>query len=167
MIKMTYVIGANQTALKQIKVVQGEWKKALREERGAILTEYRKTYHNWQSLHRPNENTNLKTSGDEWYVEIRLTGRIYWFVHESIDRLRAVFSGPKDPAGKWKAKTEPRVLASGPGSGRMVYASKAIDLDPYEAREFTDKVIDVRKPEYHRRMEHATQEGARKATQGG
>jgi len=160
MIKMTAVVAGGK-AVQQVADVQKAWKDALRAEKDAILVEYRKTYHNWESLHQPNESTKIRASGNEWYVEVRLTGRIYWFVHESISRLRAVFSGPKDPAGKWIPKTEHRVLASGPGSGRMLYASKAIDLDPYEAREFTEKIVEVRQPEFQKRMEQATADGAR------
>jgi hypothetical protein len=67
----------------------------------------------------------------------------------------------------WSPKTKPRVLGSGPGSGRLLYASKKISKPPYEARKFTEEIIKVRQPEFQKRMQHATAVGARKATQGG
>lgn len=44
----------------------------------------------------------------------------------------------------------------------MVYASKEISLPPYEARKFTDKIIQVEQKPFQKRMEHATAVGARK-----
>lgn len=159
MLKMTAIVAGSKYAAR-LKKVQKEWKKALSEEGNTIGKLYDKTYHNWKSPHKPKQSTRIRTTGDEWYVEIKLKGRIYWFVHESIDRLRAVFSDD------WSPKTERRVLASGSGSGRMVYASKSIDLDPYEAREFTEAIIKIRTKPFQKRMERATREGVVKALTG-
>lgn len=157
MLRMTAVV-AGSAAVKQVEAVQKAWKEALRDERDQISKLYKQTYHNWD--HKPAEQKTLHVSGDQWYAEVRLTGRIYWFVHESISVLRAVFSDD------WSAKTQPGVLSSGAGSGRMLYASKKISLPPYEAREFTEAIIDQEVNPFQKRMEQATQKGAKDALGG-
>ena len=154
MLKMTAIVPGSKW-VKSVEAVQKEWKKALRDERDEIRKLYKQTYHNWD--HKPAEQTTLKASGDEWYAEVRLVGRIYWFVHESIKVMRVVLSPD------WSPKTQPRVLGSGAGSGQKLYASKKISKPPYEAREFTEKIIEVRQPEFQKRMEKATQDGVKKA----
>ncbi len=66
----------------------------------------------------------------------------------------------------WSPKTQPRVLGSGAGSGRLLYASKSVNLPPYEAREFTEKIIEERLGKFQKRMEQATARGAKKAAGG-
>jgi len=156
-IRMTAVVSGSKV-VKGVEAVQKAWKEALREERDEISRLYHKTYSNWH--HKPSESKTLKASGDEWYVEVKLTGRIYWFVHESISVLRAVFSDD------WSPKTQPRVLGSGSGSGQMVYASKKVAKPPYEAREFTEAIVEERQPKFQKRMEQATQAGAKAALGG-
>ena len=163
MIVMKAIAHLPKTAA-QNQVLRKAWRDALREEKDDIRAAYRKTYSNWS--HKPAEQTTVKVRPDEMYAEVKLVGRIYWFVHESISVLRAVFSGPNDPAGKWKAKTEPRKLASGAGSGRMLYASKKIAKPPYKAREFTDAIIEERVEKFNKRMRDATKEGVKAALGG-
>ncbi len=158
MIQMKAVLVGNK-ALRHIKEVQKEWTKALVLEGRAIKKEYDKTHATWET--DVQFNMRVHTGTVRWYVDVWAKNRIYWFVHESVSVMRAVLSPD------WSPKTQPRVLGSGPGSGRKLYASKKISKPPYEAREFTEKIIEVRQPEFQKRMEHATAVGARKATQGG
>jgi len=159
MIKMTAQLGATK-AFRHIEQVREAWADALKEEGKAIKAEYEKTTATWST----DVQFDIKphVSGRvNWYVEVGTSNRIYWFVHESISVMRGVLSPD------WSPKTQPRVLGSGPGSGRLLYASKSVNKPPYPAREFTEKIIEVRQPEFQKRMEHATAVGARKATQGG
>jgi len=152
-------VGRVPKAARQNKELRKAWKAALREEKDDIRAAYRKTYDNWD--HKPREQTTVKASAGEMYAQVRLIGREYWFVHESISVLRAVFSDD------WQPKTQPRVLGSGSGSGRMVYASKQIAKPPYEAREFTEAIIEERQGPFQKRMEQATAAGAKAALSGG
>jgi hypothetical protein len=74
--------------------------------------------------------------------------------------LRAIFSGPNDPAGQWKAKTQPGVLGSGAGSGR-VYIRSYVRRDSYEPRKFTEEIIKERQPKFQKAMEKATRDGVK------
>jgi hypothetical protein len=154
MITMKSVVVGDQ-ALKQVAAVQKAWKVALREERDEILRLYRKTYHNWG--HKPAEQTTVKAGGGKMYAEVRLIGRIYYFVHESISVMRGVLSPD------WSPKTQPRVLDSGAGSGRLLYASKKVSKPPYEAREFTQAIIEQERRPFQKRMEKATRDGVKAA----
>jgi len=51
------------------------------------------------------------------------------------------------------------VLSSGPGAGRKLYASMKVSKPPYEARKFTDTIIEVRQKPFQEAMEQATQDG--------
>jgi len=134
-----------------IKAVRNQWTKALNQEGDAINAEYAKTYSTWE--HKPSFKKKLVVTTKEQYVQVSTEHRIYWFVHESVSVLRAVFSPD------WSPKTQPRVLSSGAGSGRMLYASKKIAKPPYEARKFTDEIIKVRQKPFQEAMEAATGEG--------
>lgn len=158
MITMKAVLAGN-AALAQIEAVQAEWKKALLQEGKDIKKEYEKTTATWK--HHVTFDIRTHFGKGSWYTEVSAKNRIYWFVHESISVMRAVLSPD------WSPKTRPRVLSSGPGSGRKLYASMKINLPPYEARKFTDTIIEVRQPQFQKRMEHATAVGARKAARGG
>jgi len=153
MIKMTAVVAGGK-AVQQVADVQKAWKKALLLEGRAIKTEYEKTTETWKHHVTFNIKPNVG-KGNEWYVEVGTSNRIYWFVHESISVMRGVLSSD------WSPKTQPRVLSSGAGSGRLLYASKKVAKPPYEAREFTEKIVEVRQPEFQKRMEQATADGAR------
>jgi hypothetical protein len=162
MIKMTAQLAGNK-AFRHIEEVRSEWKKALLEEGRAIKKEYEKTTETWK--HHVTFNIRPHVSGRvNWYTEVFSSGpnsRIYWFVHEGIAVMHAVLSPD------WVPKTQPKVLGSGPGSGRVVRIRPEYEGPLYEPREFTDTIIEVRQPEFQKRMEHATAVGARKATQGG
>ena len=134
-----------------IKAIRHAWFKALQAEARAIKAEYEKTTRTWE--HDVFFNTKVKSGKNEQYAVVWADNRIYWFVHESVSVLRAVFSPD------WVPKTQPRVLSSGAGSGRMLYASKKIAKPPYEARKFTEKIIEVRQKPFQERMEAATGEG--------
>ena len=99
----------------------------------------------------------VKSSTTEQYAEVWASNRIYWFVHESVSVMRGVLSSD------WSPKTQPGVLSSGAGSGRLLYASKKIAKPPYEARKFTDAIIKERKDKFQKAMEKATQDGVRAA----
>jgi hypothetical protein len=154
MITMTAQLAGN-AALKQIESVQDAWKAALRAEGKADKAEYDKTHSTWDTDvdFRTKENFGPK----EWYVETWAKNRIYWFVHESVSVMRGVLSSD------WSPKTQPRVLGSGAGSGRLLYASKQVSKPPYEARKFTDEIIKVRQPKFQKAMEEATRKGAKAA----
>jgi len=159
MIKMTAQLAGN-AILAQIQQVREEWRKALKEEGKAIKAEYEKTTATWntdvkfQMQVRPEGKSSM-------YVGVWASNRIYWFVHEGIAVMHAVFSND------WVPKTEQRVLGSGPGQGRVVRIRPEYEGPRYKPREFTEKIIEVRQPEFEKRMQHATAVGARKATQGG
>jgi hypothetical protein len=150
MLKMTAVLAGDKT-LKQVAGVRKAWKEALKAEGAAIKTEYEKTTTTWK--HDVTFLVSTKLGADEMYAQVSTSSRIYWFVHESISVMRGVLSQD------WSPKTQPRVLGSGAGSGRLLYASKKISKPPYPAREFTEKIIEVRQPEFQKRMERATQDG--------
>jgi len=159
MLKMTATLGGNKS-LRHIEQVRQEWAKALLEEGKAIKVEYEKTTKTWK--HHITFNIRPHTTGRvNWYVEVWADNRIYWFVHESVSVMRGVLSHD------WSPKTQPGVLGSGRGSGRLLYASKKISKPPYEARKFTETIIKVRQKPFEQRMQHATAVGARAATQGG
>jgi len=141
--------------LASVRAVRKAWFKALRAEARAIKAEYEKTTQTWE--HDVFFETKVKTGETESYAEVSAHNRIYWFVHESISVMRAVLSAD------WSPKTQPGVLSSGPGSGRKLYASKAISKPPYEARKFTEEIIKVRKDEFQKAMEAATGEGLQEA----
>ena len=138
-----------------IKAIRHEWFKALQAEARAIKAEYEKTTRTWE--HQPFFQTKVKSGKNEQYAEVSTQHRIYWFVHESVSVLRAVFSPD------WAPKTQPRVLSSGAGSGRMLYASKKISKPPYEARKFTDEIIKIRQKPFQEAMEAATGQGLAEA----
>lgn len=159
MITMKATLVGNR-AFRHIEEVRREWAQALIDEGREIKKEYEKTTVAWK--HHITFNIRPHTTGRvRWYVDVWTKNRIYWFVHESISVMRGVLSSD------WSPKTQPRVLGSGAGSGRLLYASKQINLPPYEAREFTDKIIEIREKPFQKRMEHATAKGAKAATQGG
>ena len=137
--------------LAAIKAVRNRWTKGLQAEARAIKAEYQKTTKTWD--HQPFFQTEVKSGKGEQYAKVSTEHRIYWFVHESVSVLRAVFSPD------WSPKTQPRVLSSGAGSGRMLYASKKISKPPYEARKFTDEIIKIRQKPFQEAMEAATGEG--------
>lgn len=157
MLKMTAVLAGN-AALKQVAAMQKAWEDALKEEGKAVKAEYDKTHATWKTDVQFNMRAHI---GKEMYVDVWASNRIYWFVHESVSVMRGVLSAD------WSPKTQPRVLGSGAGSGRLLYASKKISKPPYPARKFTEEIIKVRQPEFQKRMQHATAVGARRATQGG
>ena len=150
---------AGNAALKQLAAVRKEWRKAMKEEAADIQKEYEKTTKTWDT--QVTFHSKVRPTKDGIISEVWSDNRIYWFVHESIKVMRGVLSSD------WSPKTQPRVLGSGAGSGRLLYASKKISKPPYEAREFTDEIIKVRQKPFEKRMQHATAVGARKATQGG
>ena len=158
MLKMI-AVGRVPKAAQQLKAMRKSWETALQEEGKEISRLYGKTYSNWH--HKPQEQVSSASSDKEMYVEVKLTGRIYWFVHESISVLRAVFTDD------WQPKTQPRVLSSGAGSGAMVYASKKISKPPYEAREFTEAIVEERQKPFEKRMRDATFQGVKDALAGG
>jgi hypothetical protein len=158
MIEMKAVLAGN-AALKQLAAVRKEWRAAMKEEGVAIKAEYDKTHATWDT---PVQfRIKVRPTKDGEFVEVSASNRIYWFVHESIKVMRGVLSSD------WSPKTKPRVLSSGAGSGRLLYASKKISKPPYEARKFTEEIVKVRQKPFEKRMQHATAVGARKATQGG
>jgi hypothetical protein len=159
MIEMKAVLAGNK-AFRHIEEVRSEWKKALLAEGKDIKKEYEKTTATWS--HHVTFNIRPHVSGRvNWYVEVFAKNRIYWFVHESIKVMRGVLSSD------WSPKTQPGVLSSGAGSGRLLYASKKVNKPPYEARKFTDEIVKVRQKPFEERMRKATRVGARAATQGG
>lgn len=158
MITMKAVLAGN-VALKQVEAVRKAWEDALTDEGKAIQGEYEKTTKTWHTDVK--FNMKVHTGRVRWFVDVWADNRIYWFVHESISVMRGVLSPD------WSPKTQPRVLGSGPGSGRLLYASKKVSKPPYEARKFTEEIIKVRQKPFEKRMQHATAVGARKGTQGG
>jgi len=153
---------AGNKAFAQIEQVRKEWRKAMDAEAQAIKKEYLKTTKTWK--HQVSFVTKVRPTATGITAEVHSSGansRIYWFVHESISVMRGVLSSD------WSPKTQPGVLGSGAGSGRLLYASKNISKPPYEAREFTDTIIEVRQKPFEERMRKATRVGARAATQGG
>ena len=159
MITMTAQLAGNVPA-KQMAAIKKEWKKALTQERNTIYREYKATTETWKE-HHPRFKSKEGESQTAMWVDVWTENRIYWFVHESIDVLRAVFSND------WHPKTQPGRLVSRSGRGKMVYASKAISLPPYEAREFTELIIKREKKSFQKLMEEATRKGAQAASRGG
>ncbi|MHC4176258.1 MAG: hypothetical protein ACYSWU_02060 [Planctomycetota bacterium] len=157
MLKMTAIVGGSKLA-GRLKAVQKSWEDALKEEGKTIKGLYEKTTSTWDT--DVVFNTKVKFGRDEMYVDVWAKNRIYWFVHESISVMRGVLSPD------WSPKTQPRVLASGAGSGRLLYASKKISKSPYEAREFTEKIIEEREKPFHERMKKATRAGVVRALTG-
>jgi hypothetical protein len=155
MIEMKAVL-AGAVAKEQLKAVQDEWEKALKAQAKANKADYDKTHATWDTDVQVNIG-NVHKGRDRWYVDTWIKNRIYWFVHESVSVMRGVLSPD------WSPKTKPRVLGSGAGSGRLLYASKKVSKPPYEARKFTETIIKVQQPEFQKRMERATDIGARKA----
>jgi hypothetical protein len=158
LIEMKAVLAGN-AALAQLKAVQDEWEKGLKEQGKANKAEYDKTHATWTT--DVQFNIKVHMGRDRWYVDTWAVNRIYWFVHESVSVMRGVLSSD------WSPKTKPRVLGSGAGSGRLLYASKKVSKPPYEARKFTETIVKVQQPEFEKRMQRATAAGARKATKGG
>jgi len=158
MIKMKAVLAGNK-AFAAITQVREEWRKAMEEEAKDIKSEYEKTTKTWKT--QVAFHSKVRPTKDGIYAEVWASNRIYWFVHESISVMRGVLSSD------WSPKTQPGVLGSGAGSGRLLYASKKISKPPYEAREFTEAIIKVRQKPFEERMRKATRVGARRATQGG
>jgi hypothetical protein len=159
LIEMKAVL-AGDVAQKQLKAVRRSWKKGLLETRNQIRRLYKAGTETWEE-HHPRFYSKYGENQSAMWVDTWTTNEVYWFVHESVSRLRAVFTTD------WHPKTRPGRLASTSGRGRMLYASKKIDLDPYEARKFTDKIIEVEKGPFQKRMENATQQGAQDAQRGG
>jgi len=158
-IKMKAQLAGNK-AFRHIEEVQRAWAKELLLEGRDIKKEYEKTTSTWK--HHVTFNIRPHTTGRvRWYVEVWASNRIYWFVHEGINVMYAVLSHD------WVPKTQPRVLRSGKGRGRVVKITPGKPQPNYDPREFTEKIIEVRQPAFQKRMEHATAVGARKATQGG
>ena len=159
MIKMKAVLAGNK-ALRHIEQVQRAWAKELLLEGRDIKKEYEKTTSTWK--HHITFNIRPHTTGRvNWYVNVWAKNRIYWFVHEGIAVMHAVFSND------WEPKTQPKILGSGPGRGKVVRIRPEYKGPLYKPREFTEAIIEVRQPLFQKRMEHATAVGARKATQGG
>jgi len=154
MIEMKAIIQTND-ALNQIKAVRKEWFGELQHEVREIKALYERTTATWE--HDVSFLTKVKVSEREQYGEVWAENRIYWFVHESISVMRVVLSPD------WSPKTQPRVLGSGAGSGRKMYASMNIAKPPYEARKFTDEIVKERKDEYQANMQRATERGAKAA----
>jgi hypothetical protein len=150
MLKMTAVLPGSKY-LRGLKKVQKAWEDALKEEGKTIKGLYNRTTATWST--DVVFNTRFHSGKKQMYVDVWASNRIYWFVHESISVLRAVFSPD------WSPKTQPRVLRSGAGSGRMLYASRRISKPPYKAREFTEKIIEVRRDKFTKRMREATGKG--------
>jgi len=144
--------------LAQIKAVRRQWFATLKTEVREIKTLYDKTTSTWE--HDVDFRSKVKTSDKEAYGEVWAENRIYWFVHESISVMRGVLSSD------WSPKTQPGVLSSGAGSGRLLYASKKVSKPPYKARKFTEAIIKEREPKFQQAMEKATEAAVRKAAGG-
>jgi len=145
-------------ALKQIAGVTRAWAEAMQAERKTIEALYKRTTENWKT--DVQFKSKLKSTDKELYAEVWAENRIYWFVHESISVMRGVLSSD------WSPKTQPGSLRSGAGSGRLLYASKKISKPPYEARKFTETIIEKRKVGFQKMMEKATEAAVRKAAGG-
>lgn len=153
MLKMTAILpGARALAFD--KTVRKAWARALKAEAGEIKKLYDKTTRTWK--HAVAFKQRIKFSADEQFAEVWAENRIYWFVHESVSVMRAVLSPD------WSPKTQPRVLSSGAGSGRKLYASKRVSKPPYEARKFTEAIIEERQDKFQQAMEKATEEGVKR-----
>jgi hypothetical protein len=144
-------------ALRHIKEVQDEWARALFKEGREIKKLYEKTTATWKHGVGFTIDTHVRGRVN-WYAEVQSAGpnrRIYWFVHEGIDKMYAVLSSD------WKGKTEPRVLGSGAGSGRVLFINPKVEQPKYPPREFTEKIIEVRQPQFQKAMEKATRDGVK------
>jgi len=146
---------AGNLALRHIKEVQNEWKVALLTEASVIQKEYYKTTSTWKHRQEINFWVSAHFGPVRWWVDVQTRHRIYWFVHESVSVMRGVLSSD------WSPKTQPRVLGSGQGSGRLLYASKKVSLPPYEPRKFTQAIIKERQPKFQKAMEKATRDGVK------
>ena len=134
-------------AIMNLGQVQIQMRKALREEGEAIRAEYNKTTTTWH--HKINFTIADVMQGENFGVSVSTSDEPYWFVHESVSVLRAVFTND------WVPKTQPGVLGSSAGSGSMLYASKKINKKPYRARKFTEKIIEVRQKPFQDNMQKA------------
>ena len=162
MIKMKAVL-AGSTALKQIESVRKAWVDAMQVERKTIETLYKRTTENWKNTdHDPvSFKSKIKSTNKELYVEVWASNRIYWFVHEGISVMHAIFSDD------WSPKTRPNSLRSVVGRGQVVRVRPEHTGKLYKPREFTETIIKLREKGFQKTMENATRVGARRATQGG
>ena len=159
MIQMKAVLAGN-AALAQIEAVRKEWKKGLLEERNEIHKLYKHTTSTWKN-NRPRFYSKFGENATSMWVEVYSENRIYWFVHEGIAVMHAIFSDD------WHPKTIPGRLTPRAGRGKLVRVRPEYKGPLYEPRKFTDLIVKARKKPFEKRMQHATAVGARKATQGG
>jgi len=155
MLQMKAVVpGAD--ALKQIKAVQDEWKKGLLEERNEIRKLYLHTTSTWKENH-PRFYSKYGENQTAMWVDVWSENRIYWFVHEGIAVMHAIFSDD------WHPKTQPGRLTPRAGRGRLIRVRPEYEGPLYEPREFTDLIIKAREKPFQQRMEKATRDGIKKA----
>jgi len=145
-------------ALKQIAAVRHAWWGALQNEQKTIEVLYKRTTENWKT--DVQFKSKLGSNNKEWYAEVKAENRIYWFVHEGIAVMHAVLSP------NWVPKTKPLSLRSGPGRGHLVTVNPKHHGKLYEARKFTETIIEKRKVGFQKMMEKATEAAVRKAAGG-
>lgn len=150
MIQMKAIVQIKQAQLA-LKTVQSRMEQGLKAEGDADRTEYEKTTKNWH--HRVIFRSAVNLKGDTPSVTTETSDHPYWFVHEGVSVLRAVFSR------NWAPKTQPKVLGSGPGSGQMLYVTKKIAKPPYKPRKFTEKIIEIRQKPFQENMQKAIERG--------
>jgi len=151
-LRMEAILQGDET-LRQIHAVRQAWFQALKAETRAIKDDYEKTTRTWRT--DVFFKTKVKSGPNESYGEVWTGSPTYWFVHESVSVMRGVLSAD------WSPKTQPRVLSSGAGSGRLLYASKKVSKPPYEARKFTEKIIEDHQPAFQKRMEKVTKDAVK------
>lgn len=164
MIKMKAQLAGNK-GLAQIAAVRKAWVDAMQVERKTIEALYKRTTETWKYTDPRTTpvvfKSKIKSTKKELYVQVWTSNRIYWFVHESIDTMHAIFSND------WSPKTRPNSLRSVVGSGQVVRIRPEYEGKPYKARKFTETIIKVREKGFQKLMENATRVGARAASQGG
>lgn len=139
MIRMTAAVDAARF-LSSAMAREDVFREIVEKEAKRIDQLYHLTYATWKD--KPKFGTQVKANSSCAEATVSTEHKSYYFVHEGVSRLRAVFTTP------WRAKTFPGVLGSSTGVGRKLYASKKIDKDSYEPRKFTDAIIKRREPKF-------------------
>jgi len=140
MIRMTADTIAIKGLLAQLGNATGVFRNIVVDEGKEIYKLYGKTYSTWDE--KPNFITEFKVNKQRAETTVWTEHDHYWFVHEGVKKMRAVFSDG------WVAKTQPGVLHSSEGSGEFLYASKKIDGTPYKPRKFTSEIISQRQEKF-------------------
>lgn len=143
----------NPTAIKS-SIFRDEIEREVKTIEKAALDDFKRTTATWK--HKPKFTATLKKEQDRITLTVGTDDLQYKFVDGGTRVRYAVMS--KD----FKAKTQPDVILSTPGKGKVLFVSKKHPRPGIKARHFTKWIMKSITPEFKRVVKNALQRFTRR-----